>query len=261
MYRSLMVFFALLVSTACVSTTPAPLNLGTYDGNLALYPAVVGVYCNQGAPLEEIDIYNETFQSGYVYTYDFLIEIRFKIAVKMVGNTVDVTLVGMQHKDSDTKLWLDNNITLVFDQKGYSNKVSHAIVEILNDPNAYSSSRRDLLADLAFNYAVLKDLTDAGRGKWLDENMKGRTYELDFTLSNTIDNTAVENRRFHSDDDARYTVYLDWKPNTLFSGFSISMLTNNSKYALLKKGTPVKTRGIVLSGDSRLSLRLKEVAL
>ena len=261
MYRNLMVFFVLLCSTACVATTPAPLNLGSYDGNLPLYPAVLGCYCNEGIPLDEIDIYNETFQSGYVYTYDFLLKIRFKIAVKMVGNTVDVKLVGLQHKDSDTKLWRDNSITLVFDQKGYSNTVSHSIVKILNDPNEYSSLRRELLSDLPFNYVVLSDLTDAGRGKWLKENMKGRTYELDFILSNTIDNMAIENRRYHSGDDARYTVFLDSKPSKLFSGFSISMQSNNEKYALMKKGTPVKTRGIVLSGTKRLSLSLKEVAL
>lgn len=262
MFRNVIGALVLFFCTACVSSTPAPLNLASYDGEKPLYPAVLKAFYSNKASLEEIDVYNDYFRSGYIYMYDFLIQIRFKLDVKLVNNTVDVQITGLQDLDSKTKTWKDDEITLGFDQKGFCNTISHAIATTLNDPNEYSAVKRELLEYLPFNYCVLKNLTDAGRAKWLKENMKGRIYELDFRLVNVTDNTAPENVRYHTKGDLKFTAHFDWKSDNLFPEFSIFMQTDDERYALMKKGSPVKTKAVLVSGRQaldRMLLRFNEV--
>ncbi|SCX84889.1 hypothetical protein SAMN05216233_101612 [Desulfoluna spongiiphila] len=264
MFRNVIGVLVLIFCAACVSSAPAPLNLASYEGEKPLYPAVLKAFYSNKAPLEEIDVYNDYFRSGYIYRYDLLIKNRFKLKVELVNNTVDVQIIGLQFLKSGTEKWKDHTVTLGFDQEGFCNTISHAITTTLNDPNEYNSVKRELLEYLPFNYCVLKDLTDAGRVKWLKENMEGRIYDLDFNMVNVTDNTAPENMRYYTEGDPRYTAYLDWNSDNVLSGFSISMQTNDEKFALMKKGSSVKTKAVLLSGRNsqftdRILLRLKEI--
>ncbi len=264
MYRNLIVVFALVFLTACATTNPAPPNLASYNGPKAIYPAVVDVFAGLSAQTEEIDVYNDIFKSGYIHRNDILIPIRFKLEVEMVGESVNVKVVDLKRYESDRRMWVRHHASLGFDPAGYAKRVSHAIVSVLNDPNEYASVKNELLSDLSFHVAVFCDAMPGGRLKWFEEEMKGRTFDIDGTLKKVRD-YGVNRTRFSDENDLRYSAEMrfradiEWEQNDLFPGFSLSMFTDNDTYSLMREGRRVRTKALAYPSDKYVSFSLKEL--
>ena len=218
-----------------------PLKPVSYSGNRPIYPAVVKMFSERNAKITKIDIFNEEFSSDYIYAKDLILDIRFKLLIKNNSGLIDIAIIEMQEKNPKNYVtWIENKVTIVFDKNKYINTISNEIIQILNNTNEYDNAKDKILSNLSFNHLVLKDLTDVGRERWIDANMKGRIYNLHLALNNFEKNNNTKINK-------KYVARFSWFTKGFFPEFFIHLYTDRDDYATLKKGTKVETKGSLLS--------------
>lgn len=263
MYKVTHVLFSLLL-VACALTPIEPVS---YTGGLPIYPAVNNVFTQKKITLASVDLFNDEYVSDYVYTKDLLLDLRFQVLVKKTGKFIQTDLVNMAFSGSD-KVWKNTSSTLAFDINFYRNQLSQDIASILNDNTKYEAAKELALGDLGFVARVVKDLPEAGRLTWYEENMKGRTYKVNLPLLDVVRNTDsyIDKKyvaRFLFSENSRSTDSLV-SLNSRVGGpsqFFISLYTNNDNYSFAKKGSIVNTEGIMSSGDVDNVIRVDSLSL
>lgn len=241
MFQRLAALSMVLFMCSCATV---PLKPVTYSGKEPLFPAVVAAFTEKRVKLETIDIFSEEFKSDYLYGYDLLIKIRFKLLVKKNNGTIETTLVDMQKQDSQSSVWKDDEFLLAFNRNKFANGISGRIAEVMNNPKQYETLKKKTLADFSFNYLVLKDLTSVGRKRWVKKYMKGRVYQLDLALHDFEKNTTNSKKKYVADFFSEST--------QLYPEYHINLFTNNDRYASMKKGTKVATKGRLSNLESAL---------
>ena len=226
-------FFALFLLSC---STLTPIQTYKHKDDKPIYPAVIKVFQDMAIPMEKMDLFKQEFLSGNLTANDLLSQIRFKLSVHLENNYIVSSLVNMQLKDAETGLWKNNSMPLFFDKNKFCNSISSQINSIVSNPQLYNSAKDKILNDLAFHRYILDDLTEVGREMWIQNNMKGRIFNLNLTLDNFEKNSKPEIHK-------SFVAYLSCQKIGILPGYRVRLYTNVNRYAGFKKGSLVKTQG------------------
>lgn len=244
---------SIILLCSCVTT---PIKPAGYAGDLPIYPAVVQSL-KKHADLVEIDIYKDEFVSDYIEVVDFLLTKRFKVLIKKEGRYIKATSVNMQLQEAETGRWIDNSVMLSFDTNKFLNDITNEVSAILSNSKRYTKAKNKTLADLSFIYLVMKDLTDVGRERWVNENLIGRDYNINLPLNGFKQN---KNKSIKKPYVANFSC--GKKLHGFYSTTFYLELYTDKDYAYVKINNDVSTQGSLVEVskhiDGAFSLSLVE---
>ena len=248
MLKTIIHLLLLLSLSACV--TPAKYSPTHYNGSNEIYPAVIGAFNDIRAKIETIDVAKNIYISESIL--DDSGDYKYKVAIKYKNGLLDAKLTEIHKKDYISGKWkVDNYAALSFNDNNFRNKLSNAIIRILNNQNVYENIKTSIHQNIGFHYMVMKQMDSNSIKRWIAEKTKGQIYNIRLTKEDTVFLTNSSQKT-----DKKFIAHLNYSshrnsPNELpfEAEFDLDLHTNNENYKMLKSGDILNTNAKIVDAS------------
>lgn len=240
----------LLVLSLSSCVTPAKYSPAHYTGSNQIYPAVIGAFNDIRAKIETIDIARNKYRSDFIYNDSG--DYKYKVAISYKNGLLETKLIEIHKKDAISNKWkLDNYAAFSFNDNDFKNKLSKAIVYILNNQTIYENIKSTIHQNIGFHYMVMKHMDSNEVKQWIAREMKDQIYNIRLTNEDTVFLTNSSRKT-----DKKFIAHLNYSSHRnsqnelpFEAEFDLDLHTNNEHYKMLKTGDILNTNAKIVDAS------------
>ncbi|MFV2057580.1 MAG: hypothetical protein ACC707_14015 [Thiohalomonadales bacterium] len=250
----LLVLVAIISSMlACVTQEKAKLR---YVGEESIYPAVAYVFDLMSAKIIKADVVENEYVSSYIKYpgWGRINRFRFYVSIRDHIISTEIADVQIQVYRGGFESWQNDTVSSLVDAEVVAQNVTNKIIRAIKDPKKTESTKKKILADLNFNWIVLKDFDPSQRQQWVSKNMQAREYQFNSTIDRIL---KSRNRKKYG----KYLVKLSKEDIETKSRINLQFYSNNTLYTRLHIGDPISVTGRLMEAKYSDQMNVLNVIL
>ena len=217
---------------------PIPYYPITFDNSKDIYPAVIAGFNQHGVKIKKMNILTNEYMSDYSIVNNYY---KIQMDVFPIKDTLHTRVNKVLTYYEAEKKWSESILSAGLSENQFGSKFLNTVKQVLDNDSLYSKIKDNLLNSFDFNFTIMENMTEVAREKWINENLKNRTYSWELNMD------EFEHNKSEIFQNYKYTARFHYTVNEgtflLSDKIYLRLYTNDASLAKYSLNSTVQASG------------------